>query len=444
MSWGSPRREGPRIRRVFCYPAVALAPGRFHLHHGIVAASLFSVKAALAQGGAPAEGATVPTGGAVPAETSAGLAEAPPGVEQQRGPSREQLPSGRVRSTLREESVNPLRQSIFLFDQSMTTQTAGLGPAPQSYVPLYEIWLSFRPRYYFGEHLSVRGRFDYTKELTNNQTTTYYREDVFGDIWTDLVYQANLDRWPETKASVGVRALWPTSKISQANGTYATLGVIGGAQHKVQIRGGDAPAFNDFHVAVSFSYLHPFTPFTSGTQYDNFGYTRQDVDGRSFISHQLTGQTLVEHTLWWIVDAGLQITPRLSLTADFVVINQWHYAPTGNVHAPIAGGSATVASPTNDNQFVQNTWLTLDVDYALLDELDIGVGYYNLANYLAPDGQGRSLFGPNNIWWSPDARIFFDLTANLDVLWDDARGRHTFSTKQAQAVRGERITGHLR
>ena len=103
----------------------------------------------------------------------------------------------------------------------MTTQTARLASsAEQSYVPLYELWLSFRPRYYFGEHWSVRGRFDYTKELTNNQTTTYYREDVFGDIWTDLVYSSALDTlWPGTKVNLGVRALWPTSKASQANGT---------------------------------------------------------------------------------------------------------------------------------------------------------------------------------------------------------------------------------
>jgi hypothetical protein len=335
-------------------------------------------------------------------------------------PAPKRLPAVGVRTTLREESLNPLRQSVLVFDQSVTTQTAGLGPSPQSYVPLYELWLSFRPRYYFDEHWSVRGRFDYTKELTNNQATTYYREDVFGDIWTDLVYSTKLDRWwPGSKANAGVRALWPTSKASQANGTYVTLGARGGAEHKFEIRGEDAAALNDFHVGVSFSYLHPFTSATTPTSYGGFAYARQDVDEHSFISDQLTGQTLAEHTFWAILDTGLQMTPRLSLTADFITISQWHYAPT-NGSIGIATGSVFLGRSGSDNQFTQSDWLTVDVDYALRDEIDLSLGYYNLVNANAPDGQVRSVFGSDTIWWSPDARFFFDITANLDILFDDA------------------------
>src|SRR5262249_19275477 len=129
------------------------------------------------------------------------------GSEQGGPPTREEEPAPRVASTKREDSKNPFRQSILIFDQSITTQTADVGLTPQSYVPLYELWLSFRPRYYFDEHWSVRARFDYTKELTNNQATTYYREDVFGDIWTDLVYATKIDRlWRDTQVSAGLRA----------------------------------------------------------------------------------------------------------------------------------------------------------------------------------------------------------------------------------------------
>jgi hypothetical protein len=344
--------------------------------------------------------------------------------------------TGRVRTTLRDESENPLRQSVLIFDQSVTTPTVGLGPTPQSYVPLYELWLSLRPRYYFNEHLSLRGRFDYTKELTNNQPTTQYREDVFGDIWTDLVYTTKVDRqWRGTKVSAGLRALWPTSKISQAAGTYVTLGVTGGAVHKFELRGEAAPALNDVHVGLTVTYLHPFSTATTPTSYGGFGYVRQNVDGFSFLSDQIVGQTLVNHELWGILDTGIQLTPRLSLTADLIVINAWHYAPTA---------SQAVGSSGPDNQFIQNVWFIGNLDYTLFDELDIGLGYYNLANAIAPNGQARTVFGSDNIWSSPDARIFFDLTANLDVLLDDATGRHKFSTKQAQASQRDRIANHLR
>ncbi len=68
----------------------------------------------------------------------------------------------------------------------------------------------------------------------------------------------------------------------------------------------------------------------------------------------------------------------------------------------------------------------------MCDEIDLSLGYYNLANAIAPDGQRRSLFGADNVWWSPDARVFFDITANLDALFDDAV-HHRYSLQQAAA-----------
>ena len=191
----------------------------------------------------------------------------------------------------RDQGENPLRGSTLLFEQSMTTQTTQLQPsAEQSYVPLYEMWLSLRPRYYFNEHWSVRGRFDYTKELTNNQTTTFYREDVFVDIWTDLVYSTKLDPlWPGTKASIGVRALWPTSKASQANGTYVTLGAIGRRAPQVRApRGRRAVAQRLSRGAELRRTCTRSRTATTPTQYGNFQYARQDVARRP-LDHQRPG-----------------------------------------------------------------------------------------------------------------------------------------------------------
>jgi hypothetical protein len=365
---------------------------------------------------------------------------------QEVGPSREELASGiHQRPIDKDQSNNPLRGSAFFFEQSVTTQTARINPSPeQSFVPLYELWLSFLPRYYFSEHWSVRGRFDYTKELTNSQATTYYREDVFGDIWTDFVYSSPLDAlWPGTKVNAGVRTQWPTSKASQANGTYVTLGALAGAVHKFEIRGEDAPSFNNFHAGLSFTYLHPFTNATTPTSYGDFQYIRQDVgdDNRSIISDQIQGLTLVDHSLWIVLDTGLQITPKLSLSIDDILINQWHYAPTGS-------GIVTTTGPVNpsligDTQFTPSNWIIVGVDYELLDELQLGLGYYSVASEIAPDGQRRTLFGSDNLFWSPDARVFFSITANLDALFDDAV-HHRYSHRQAaQDPRVGHVTGGM-
>jgi hypothetical protein len=347
-------------------------------------------------------------------------------------------------SSSKKEATNPFRGSAFTFDQSITTQTADVGTTPQTYAPLYELWLSFRPRYWFDEHWSLRGRFDYSKQLTNNvqagdYLTTKNQEDVFGDIWTDLVYQATLDSlWPGTTVAGGVRAIWPTSQLSQAAGTYVTLGVIGEVAHTFELKGEDAPVLNSVRFRIALSYQHAFTAATTPTYYGNFAYTREDVDDDSFVSDQISGQTLVNHRLATVLEGALQVTPKLSVLADGVLIDNWHYSPTANQCIATITGCAQIQTG-NDQQFVEDTWLLLDVDYALFDEMDIGIGYYNLANALGPDGQRRGLWGTDNIWWSPDARFFFDVTANLDAIFDDARN-HKYSIQQAaQEARRRRL-----
>lgn len=341
--------------------------------------------------------------------------------EPSQGPGQESLSSG---------DKDPIRGSTVLFDQSMSTQTAHLEPSPQqSYVPFYGWWLSLRPRYNFSDKLRVQARLDYYKELTNSQSTTYYREDVLGDIWTDLVYAtplATAGKWKNTKVSLGARALWPTSKQSQGQGTYVTLGAAAGASQKIPFRGEDAAALNSARVGLSLTYLHAFTSGTTPTNYGGFAYVRENVDGYSFVSDQLTGQTLVNHALYAIIDSGLQVTPKLGLTLDMIWINQWHYLPTGNVPIKLLTGSLNIPRSPDDQQFTQLTWFVASVDYDLLDELSLGFGYYNLANVVSPDGKVRGPFagGQDNLFWSPDAHLFFDITANLDRIFEDATGRY--------------------
>jgi hypothetical protein len=340
------------------------------------------------------------------------------------------------------EELNPFKGSILLFDQSLSTQTAQLETSPQlSYVPSYQLWISFRPRYYFTEKLSLRVRADYYKDITNDEQTTLYREDVFGDVWTDLVYSTPVsEKLKDTKVSIGARALWPTSKASQANGTYVTLGASGGVSQTIPIKGEDAKALNSARVGVSLAYTHPFTNATTANAYGTFAYQRQNVDGFSFSSDQLRGGMLVNHQLFVILDTGLQITPKLGLTADMIWIDQWHYPPKDNVCVNVLGAGCTPVPPPNAPQFVQQGWFLTSLDYELFDELNLGIGYYNLANALGPDGKQRGLWGNDNIWWSPDARVFFDITANLDKIYDDVRSKKGETKAAAQRARVQQMS----
>ena len=349
------------------------------------------------------------------------------------GPGVEAVPSG---------DQDPFRGSTFLFDQSVTTATAGVGfVTPQSYVPFYGWWLSFRPRWNFSSKLRLQLRADYYKEFTNSQDTTYRNEDVFGDIWTDLVYQTPLateGAWKNTKVSAGARVLWPTSKVSQAAGYYATVGATVGVAQRIPLRGPDASTLNSARAGLSFTYLHSFSDSTTPNS-QGFGYTRENVDGFSFVSHQLSGQTLSQHTLYAVADAGLDITPKLSLSLDAILINQWHYSPS-NIAVQTATGPY-VPSHSGDQQYIQLTWLILSADYEITPELSVGLGYYNLTNSIAPDGTPRGLFdgGEHSILWGPDAHFFLDLTANLDKLYEDASGKYkTKPGETASAARAAR------
>jgi hypothetical protein len=337
------------------------------------------------------------------------------------------VPSPGAHELAPEESALPWRKSAFIFDQSVSTQTAGLSPL-QSYVPVYEWWLSFRPRYYFSDKVYVRARFDYYKEFTNSEQTTYYREDVFGDVWADLIYETPVPALSkDTKASAGARFLFPTSKVSADSGIYVQAGATASIKQTFPIHDRSAPFLSEAHVGLSGWYDHPFSRATTPTN-ESLDYVRQDTGGRSFLSDQLRGATLVNHQLVATLDTGLQITPRLSLLADLILYEQWHYAATPNPCVQTATGCAAVTTPPGFGTTHQvNTWFLTSIDYALFDEMTLSLGYYNLANQIRPDGNRASLspFDHDNVWWSPDARIFFDVTANLDAIYEWARGKKT-------------------
>jgi hypothetical protein len=358
----------------------------------------------------------------------AGLAGLAPAVARAQAVARERNepePETEARAEARDR--DPLRGSKFIFDQSITTSTADAGLlTPQSYVPFYGWWLSLRPRWNFNENLRLQLRFDFYKEFTNLQTTTLYRENVFDDIWTDLVYSTPLARsgpWKHTNVGLGARALWPTSKASSAQGVYVTLGATGRISQDIPLRGEDAAVLNAAHVGLSVVYLHPFSDST--TPYNtNFSYTRENTDAFSFPSHELSGKGFAEHTLYGFIDAGLDITPKLSLGLYAVLINQWFYPASDG---PVTTGMGPYqVSRINDNLFAQETWLILSADYEVVPEFSVGIGYFNLATYIAQDGTARTLFGggQDSLLWSPDARFFVDLTANLDKIYEDATGKY--------------------
>ncbi len=399
-----------------------LQPLRPTLHAAVLVAAAISARASIAIAAEPAPAAEPPNP-PTPLEAPTGAAESAPTTSKD---------ESQINTTLEKpETTLRWRNSTFQFEQSVSTQTAGVETSPQlTYVPSYEWWLSFRPRFYISEKLFVSARFDYYKEFTNaalanGPDTTYYREDVFGDIWTNLVYETPVPSISKhTKASVGARLRFPTSKESQDEGVYVRTGLTAGLKQGVEINGASAKFLSDALFSVGLWYDHPWSRATTPTN-GGLNYARQDTGGQSFLSDQLSGSTLVAHQLVASFNSSLQITPRLAFNADMIFFNQWHYAPTTACVATLTGCASVGTTPGFGTTYTVDTWFVTSVDYDLFDELTLTLGYYNLANQLAPDGQRRGLVGHDNIWWSPDARLFFNVTMNLDDIYEWATGKRT-------------------
>jgi hypothetical protein len=91
-------------------------------------------------------------------------------------------------------------------------------------------------------------------------------------------------------------------------------------------------------------------------------------------------------------------------------------------------GSVTPSRVQDPQTFTVSPWFLANVDYELMPEFTLGLGYYNFTNQLAPDGTRR------NPLWSPDARVFFDITANLDEIYTTLAGsKQTKETNKASA-----------
>jgi hypothetical protein len=312
------------------------------------------------------------------------------------------------------------RGSILLFDQSMTTQTVGVGGDYQTYDPTYEWWVAFKPKYTPFERkndsISLNLWMNFYLELTNSDTTTEYHELLIGPTYLWATYGRTLrdERGYKTSVAVGPRVNLPTDKAAYDTGQLIELGALGSVAQTFPLRGEDARALSGGRLAVGAIYGHPFDRTTAPVNGD-LHQLRQDIAGLSVIDDQIAGQMNVENALSLSFSGEVQVLPRLNFSLSYVVINQWRYAPT-SAQLPLDTGSAPVTSIPDPTTYTVKTWLTSSVAYDVNDELSVSLGYYNLANQLAPDGTRRSPF------WSPSARFFLTLTANLDAVYRRVHG----------------------
>jgi hypothetical protein len=335
-----------------------------------------------------------------------------------------------------ETKKNEFAGSIFLFDQSITTNSLSKG-SQLSYSPLYEWWISPRLYYTVKEKFKFGLRFDIFKEFTNHEDTTYAHEWRFGDPWLTAAYADKasfFNKHEKSRFAVGLLARLPLSKDSRANGQYMSLGPTGSLAYGFDVMGKKSKVFQSASFGLYANFSHAFTRCTTPCGFGFTGYNGNvnsslDPYGRPGDTlttvDQVRSGTLAGNTLFWGINGEIDILENLSYSAAFYWINQWSYAPS---QATDYAGNPIARGP-DDTRFRQLTWFLTSIDYDPIDELTVSLGYYDLNTVLAPDSSRRNPF------WSPDARLFFSLTAHLDTLYDDAQslGKHNAQTALQKA-----------
>lgn len=331
------------------------------------------------------------------------------------------------------------RGTSLILDQSTNPETVGIGADRQTDNPVYQLWISFRPRVVLYQDklqsFNVNLRMDYYKELTNSDDTTKYRQDVFGDIWVNAPYSRQIHKGESvtTSVSVGPRVLIPTSLESRARNVIVTAGLSVGLANNFKLRK-DSEVFGSARANVSLAYTHPFTKYNVAT--DDIAGDRQrrttgdstnapSVDARSGKNNQLSGGLLVEHQMLTVFDTGVQITPKLGLTLDMIFISQWKYRPDAFnncdslvVQTGSTGCIQSSAANQDPPRYNLLTWFLIGPDYQLTPELNLSAGYYHVTNSIGPDGTRR------NVFYTPDSsRVYLSATVSLDSLYERLTGK---------------------
>jgi hypothetical protein len=143
---------------------------------------------------------------------------------------------------------------------------------------------------------------------------------------------------------------------------------------------------------------------------------RMGPDGETLPNDQLSGRAFTEREIVLGLGATIGVHERVRFTNLFEWHLAWRYRFEENTPIDLATGEVTADRVENPDHFGVVALFASEVGVTVTKELDIEIGYQNLAPQIGPDAQRR------NVFYSPNARFSLSLVGNLDAIYDGLAG----------------------
>lgn len=291
-----------------------------------------------------------------------------------------------------EQSQVPWRGSEFVYRNVFSANSLDRS-AELTYNPSYAMSFSFRPSWWFGDHLYLRANLDLVRELTEADETSLKDEALLGDLALTAGY-APVVTIPVVDIAVSADILFriPTSKVSQARSLALGIGPGVRLSRSFDLLSGLSVGYSLramplLHQSTTAELETPLIPGCSASNGSCDAYLHTGVRNAQFRLQQL-----------FYVNA--RFLDWLSLSATYGLWIDWLY--------PIDIDDPRISHEEikPQDQRYASVW-EVEVLFSPTPALQIGVGTSTLGPQLAPDS---SYYNP---FYNRYTTVFVDL--HLDV-----------------------------
>ncbi len=318
---------------------------------------------------------------------------------------------------------NRFRFSSAGVTQSMTTNTVGVGRdniGGEADFVGFDFY--FSPQYWFydekDDKLFVNAQVGASVEMTDSGTTTTKREPQFNDLQLGLGYNRSIytsdDKAWLTRLLVRTRGIFPTSPVSSAQGRYLTTSLNLGVLQTVDLLGSDAAGLNSLTLVGGVTWSHLFarsyTPTNSGLE-----RVRQSAGGRTIVSDQLTFNSMDTDRIVPSIFASLPLYENLSFNTTWRLLGRFRHDFEGTGCDVVVQGECVEVERYDERAtYLSNSSIDFALSYGIFDVAYFTFGYLNETLTLGEDGRNR------NVFYSPDAQFYVDLSFQLSEIYKKA------------------------